>query len=688
VSRRARGLSGMIRAGEAIVLRLLAAVLAAACVVACGQSRGTEDGQWRSYGGDPGGTRYTALDQVDASNFTKLAVAWTWEPPDRGWRESLLERRKRGEVFPGVQGDTVLAGFQVTPLMVDGVLYGITPTSRVFALDAGTGAQRWEYDPRAYDSTTTAAAFIAPKNRGVSYWRSGDDERIIVPTYDAYLLALDARTGKPIESFGSGGRVDLLAGLRREGIRRVDDYFQSSPAAVVGDTVVVGGSITDMPQRDRQVPGDIRAYDVRTGALRWTFLVVPPEGGEGVETWENESWRDAGSANAWAPMSVDPDLGFVYVVTSSASNDFYGGHRVGDNLYADTLLCLEAATGRKVWHQQLIRHGLWDYDPAAPPNLVDIDVDGRAIRAVVEVTKQGFAFVFDRVTGEPVWPIEDRPVPASDVPGERAAPTQRFPTRPPPFERQGTSEDDLADFTPSIRARALEVFRRYRSGPLFTPPSLEGTLTLPGQNGGTGWRGAGFDPESHVLFVPSITNGMVTAVQPGTASPHWKQGTPAYDYVMQFLAPLTVPGTGHRHGGLPLFKPPYSRITAIDLDQGATRWQVPNGNGPRDHPALRGLDLPPLGSGVHTCPLVTKTLLIAADGGDYMFQGHGEPLLRAFDKTTGAVVGEVPLPARVQGCPMSYLHEGRQYVAVATADENHPPVLVALALPRTSPTGP
>ncbi|MGI9592800.1 MAG: PQQ-binding-like beta-propeller repeat protein [Myxococcota bacterium] len=633
---------------------------------------GTEGGQWRSYAGDPASSKYAPLAAIDAGNFAELEIAWRWLSPDVAWKEDLTRRRKARTYPHEVSEAVTIEDFQVTPLMVDGVLYGVTSIGQAFALDAGSGETLWLYDPRSYASTHNVFEFIFPKHRGVTFWKSGDDERIFLPTIDAYLLALDARTGEPVAGFGKNGRVDLTEGLRTPDVWRVGEYFQSSPAALYGDTLIVGSAIGDRPRRRKGIPGDLRAYDARTGALRWTFHVIPKPGEPGIETWEDDSWRTAGSANVWGPMTVDAELGRVYAVTSTPNNDLYGGHRPGDNLFAESLLCLDAETGELLWHQQLIRHGLWDYDPAAPPVLVDIEVDGRPIRAVAQVTKQAFTFVFDRVSGEPVWPIEDRPVPKSTVPGERTAATQRFPTRPDPFDRQGMTEDDLIDLTPELRVDALAVFRQFDSGPLFSPPSLKGMLGLPGAAGGAGWRGAGLDPESNVLFVPSLNRPTVFRVEKGEK----------FRYETQATNPVWFPGgeAGARDGLL-LSKPPWSRITAIDLDTGEHLWQVPAGSGPRNHRRLRGLDLPPLGSGAPTCVLVTKTLLLAGDGAELFDPNVGEPILRAFDKATGAVVGEVRVPSLVRGCPMTYEHQGRQYIVLAVAAYDRPE-LVALALPE------
>ncbi len=595
-------------------------------------------------------------------------------------RDRIIALKEAGRPIPfRITPSVVLSDFQNTPLMVDGVLYGVTNIGQVFALDATTGAERWVYDPESYRAARGFLEFHFAKHRGVTYWRSRDDpddERIFLPSIDAFLIALDAKTGKPVESFGEAGRVDLMAGLRGPPGRRLKDVFQSSPAALYGDTLIVGNTINDRPPRRAGIPGDLRAYDARTGALRWTFHTIPAEGEAGTETWEGETWREAGAANVWGPMSVDPERGLLYAPTSTPTNDFYGGHRKGDDLFAETLLCLDAETGERVWHFQITHHGLWDYDLAAPPVLFDLQHEGRTIPAVVQVTKQSMAFVFDRVTGEPVWPIEERPVPASDVPGERASATQPFPTKPPPYDRQGTFEEDLIDFTPELRADALEVFRRYRTGPIYTPPSLEGTLTLPGPSGGSNWQGAGVDPRTGVVYVPSLTLPTVLSV---------KKSDPAesdFRYQTDQSRGVWFPENASRAAGLPLFKPPYSRINALDMRDGSILWQVANGDGPRHHPRLEALHLPPLGAGVRSCVLVTKTLVIAGEGAELFIDEWGEPLLRAFDKQTGAELGRVRLPAKTRGCPMTYLQDGVQYLVVAVADNDSDPMLVALSLPE------
>jgi quinoprotein glucose dehydrogenase len=636
-----------------------------AVVVSC--TPATEDRGWPVVASDGASSRYSPLDEIGPDTFQRLVPAWTWRSADLAWRERWHQRWEQ-------EPSTDITDFQLTPLVVDGVLYGITSMGFVFALDATTGSERWVTDLGVHggdESDKPPRLPPAPTHRGVAYWRDGEDERIYALAYHAWLVALDARTGRLVESFGQGGRVDLLENLLGRRPQRTGNFVQKSPPAIVGETVVVGSSVGDRPMRLPATRGDIRGYDVRTGAYKWTFHTVPLAGQPGVETWAGKSWKHAGASNAWAPISVDSELGIAYVATSAPTNDFYGGHRVGDNLFSQSLLALDGETGRRLWHQQLIRHGLWDYDLAAAPNLIDIEVDGRRVRAVAQVTKQGFTFVFDRETGEPVWPIEDRPVPLSDVPGEVASPTQRFPTRPPPFERQGTLEEHLVDLTPELRAKARERFRRWRTGPLFTPPSLEGTLMLPGPSGGASWQGAAADPDG-VLFVGSVMMPAVVSVLPGGGP-----GGRKFRYVAGLS--LSLPGWITKR--ISIFQPPYSRITAIDLNRGEIRWQIPNGDGPRDAESVRELDLPPMGSQARACLLVTPRLVIAGDGAEHFLPALGDPVLHAYDKRDGSRIADLALPGQTTGCPITYSVGGRQYLVVATGGMRHEPALFALRLP-------
>ncbi len=602
--------------------------------------------EWPAFGNGPDNTKYSALDQIDRSNFHQLQVAWEWESVST----PVADANKA--VKPGQ--------FKPIPIMRDGVVYVATEVAQAAAVDAATGETLWTYDPESWRAGRPAN--IGFQHRGVAAWRgpvegdgrSRDETRIFLPTHDRRLIALDGLTGEPIGSFGNGGQVDLLAerGTKDFG-RSVNprSITHSSPPAVVGDTVVVGSVVSDGAIRQAAPPGHVRGYDVRTGELKWIFHTIPQEGEFGVDTWEGESWKYTGNTNVWNMMTVDEELGYVYLPVSTPTNDFYGGHRLGDNLFAESIVCLDAATGERVWHFQAVHHGLWDYDFPTPPQLVDITVDGREIKALAQVSKQAFTYVLDRVTGDPVWPIEERPVPTSDVPGERASETQPFPTKPPPFDRQGVSEDDLIDLTPELLAEAKKIASRFRMGPLFTPPSTgAGTLMLPNAGGGANWPGAAVDPETGVLYVPSSTS---ISVHP-MAKPDPARSN--LDYVGSFFASAAGPQ------GLPLVKPPWGRVTAIDLNTGEHLWMTPNGHGPKAHPALAGLDLPMLGGG-RGAPLLTSTLLFVTQS-----RGPGEdnsPRINVFDKETGELLGHVPLPDTAHGNPITYMVNGRQVIVVA-----------------------
>ncbi len=602
--------------------------------------------EWPAFGGGPDNTKYSMLDQIDRSNFRELRVAWEWESPS-----GAVAAANRA-VRPGQ--------FKPVPIMLDGAVFVATEVASAAAIDAATGETLWTCDPESWRAGRPAN--IGFQHRGVAAWRgtvaAGDrvreETRIFLATHDRRLIAVDAVTGEPVGGFGVDGEVDLLAERGETDFgRRVNPraITHSSPPAVVGDTVVVGSVVSDGAIRQAAPPGHVRGYDVRTGEQKWIFHTIPQEGEYGVDTWEDGSWRYTGNTNVWNMMTVDEELGYVYLPVSTPTNDFYGGHRLGDNLFAESIVCLDAATGERVWHFQAVHHGLWDYDFPTPPQLVDITVDGRRIKALAQVSKQAFTYVFDRVTGETVWPIEERPVPESDVPGERASPTQPFPTRPPPFDRQGVSEDDLIDLTPDLLAEAKKIASGFRMGPLFTPPSLgAGTLMLPSAGGGANWPGAAVDPETGVLYVPSDT----------TISVHpLSRPDPARSdltYVGSFFAAAAGPQ------GLPLVKPPWGRVTAIDLNTGEHLWMTPNGHGPKDHPALAGLDLPMLGGG-RGAPLLTRSLLFVTQG-----EGPGQdnsPRLNVFEKRTGELLGHVPLPDTAHANPITYMVGGRQYIVVA-----------------------
>jgi quinoprotein glucose dehydrogenase len=635
--------------------------------------RAERGGEWRSHGGDPGSTKYAPLDQIDKDNVSRLRIAW-----------------RRPAVDPSLAGGAAdfsySHDFRATPLMIDGVLYGSNGIGLVEAFHPGTGKTIWIQQPFPDEKD---GRLRGNSTRAVAYWADAADRRLFAIRGE-YLVALDPRTGAPIATWGDGGRVNLKRGLGP----RATTYASSSGPQICGDVVMVGAQMTDAPQTKVQPPGDVQAFDVRSGAPRWTFHVIPQAGEVGNDTWERDSWAYSGNANLWSLISTDEELGLAYFPLTSPTSDMYGGHRLGNNLFSDTLVCVKCATGERVWHYQIVHHDLWDYDlPAAPilADITDVNNGGRRIKSVVQLTKHGFAFVFDRTNGKPVWPIEERPVPQSDTPGERTSPTQPFPTRPPPFERQGVTLDDLIDFTPELRAEALQLVKQYRIGPLFTPPSIrsdsaggiKGTIQLPGSVGGADWQGAAFDRDRGMLYVTSITGPFVADLVKGDPK------RTDLDYVPGLRA--YPPGPQ----GLPLLKPPYGRITAIDLNQGDIVWTAAHGDGPRDHPLLKPLKLPPLGNPGRGGLFATRTLLFAGEGDPVMVRagsrlrpemphslapGAGGNKFRAFDKATGAVVWETELPAGTTGAPITYMFDGQQFIVVAIGGADHDPEYVALSL--------
>ena len=621
-------------------------------------------GEWRHYAADIASTKYSPLDQINPSNVDRLREVWRWTSV-----ETEADTEHRGGMYKS------------TPLYIDGTLYITTSLSQVAAIDPATGETLWVYDPRSYDVGRPANAGF--QHRGLEYWsgeRGGEPvERLIYAAHHRRLISLAPATGEPDPAFGDGGMVNTALGLGREINER--QYTHSAPPIVCADVIVLGSIISDGPRGPKMPPGHVRGYDVRTGEMRWIFHTIPQPGELGNETWEGGSWEYSGNTNVWTMMSCDDELGIVYLPVSTPTNDWYGGHRRGDNLFAESLVALDARTGERKWHFQAVHHGLWDYDFASAPNLVDINVGGREIKAVAQVSKQGITYVFDRLTGEPVWPIDDRPVPQTTVPGEWSSPTQPFPTKPPPFERLGLTEDDLIDFTPELRAEALEIVKDYVMGPIYTPP-LEveeggklGVLTLPSAAGGANWRGAAVDPEAGVLYVPSMTQVLSYGVQ--AADPARSEFR--YVAAVSFMA-------GPQ--GLPLVKPPYSRITAIDLNTGEHLWQVAHGPGPKDHPAIAHLDLPDLGSPSHGVLsngglVLTKDLIfiIQADYDTSRMTFMGDAgYIRAYDKRDGAKLWEHRVEPTPHGTPMTYLHEGRQYVAFTVGNGRQDPALVAFAL--------
>ena len=618
---------------------------------------GATNGEWTSYGGDKGSTKYSPLDQIDRHNVNRLRIAWRRPAVAEELRSSHLDL-------------SVGHSFRSTPLMIGGVLYASNGVGLIEAFDPATGHTVWVQDLPEGERIRGSAS------RGIAYWRDGSEERLLA-VRGQFLWALDIETGALIDTFGANGRVDLKPGLGP----LATGYGWTSAPLVCNDTVMVGVSMTDSPRSKEAPPGMVQAFDVRSGARRWTFNPIAQPGEVGNETWEDASWSYTGAANVWSLMSADEGLGYAYLPTGAPTNDMYGGHRLGDNLFANSLVCVECATGERVWHFQTVHHDVWDYDHPGAPISVDITVDGTPIKAIVQLTKQAMAFVFDRATGEPVWSIEERPVPTSHTPGERLSPTQPFPTKPAPFDRHGLTMDDLIDFTPELRAEAVEIANRYVLGPIYTPPSIKGdgpddtkgTLQVPTEVGGAEWGGAGFDPETGILYVPSITGTFAADLIPGDqdrTNLRYTRGT------REIIA-------GPR--GLPIMKPPYGRIVAIDLNTGEHLWTVPNGDGPRDHPALAHLNLPPLGQPSHNMPLVTKTLLFVSHGDPIMAgrppSGADDTMLRAYDKASGHMVWKMELPAGTTGAIMTYMHRGKQYIVAPVGSTDHPPEFVAMSLP-------
>jgi quinoprotein glucose dehydrogenase len=610
---------------------------------------------WPRYGGNLASQRYSPLALIDRSNVARLEVAWRFNTGNYGPRP---EQRN-----------------ETTPLMINGVLYTTVGVTRnVVAIDPATGETLWIWRPNDGEERY-AAAPRKTSGRGLSYWTDGQgNERLLVVTPGFFLVALDPGTGRQVPGFGENGVIDLMQGVRGE-VNADSSIGNSSPALVVGDVVVVGPAheVAMRPPSKANLKGDVRGYDVRTGRRLWTFHTIPAPGEPGSETWLNGSAEFTGNAGVWAPMAADAELGLVYLPIEAPLSDLWGGERPGNNLYGNSLVCLDAKTGEIVWHYQLIHHDIWDWDNPTSPILMDLVVDGRPIKAVAQITKQAFVYTFDRVTGEPVWPIEERPVPPSDVPGEWTSPTQPFPTKPPAFDRQGFTVDDLIDFTPELRAEAVEGVKIFRMGTeLYTPPSLgnapdgtRGTLMFPSAIGGANWEGGSVDPETNVLYVGSYSNPWVMALEP---SPEGSS--------IRYIA-----GGGEQLPwlqGLPVVKPPYGRVTAIDMNRGEHLWQIANGPTPKEiaeHPALAGREIAPTGRMTRAVTLVTKTVLFTAEG------WGGSPILRAHDKATGEVLAEIGLPGAVGGLPMTYAIDGRQFVVMSVAGERGAE-LVALALPR------
>ncbi len=641
-----------------VTKRLISSLIAGAGILitapAAWSQSGTDvsAGDWPEYNGNMAAQRYSPLDQITAENVSSLQIAW----------------RFATEKF----GPTPEFNNTSTPLEVDGVLYATMGATRnVTALDASNGQQLWTWQPDEGARFETAPRKGA--GRGVAFWRNGDTRRILTVTPGFILVSLDAATGLEDPNFGVNGRVDMYEGLRNayaDGFEDID-IGSSMPPFVMNDVIVVGPAhrVGMRPRSKTNVKGDVRGFDARTGALLWTFHTIPERGEVGSETWLDSGIEFTGNAGVWTPMSGDPELGHVYLPVESATGDRYGGDRPGDNLFANALVALDIKTGERIWHYQLIRHDIWDWDNPSAAVLADLP-NGRKV--VMQVTKQSWVYTFDRLTGEPIWPIEDLPVPSGDVPGEWYAATQPFPTRPAPFDRQGFGEEDLIDFTPELNAQAKEAIKGFRySDNVYAPPSLStaadgtvGTLSLPSATGGANWEGSALDPETGILYIPSRTAVSVLSVEKDTASD--------VDFSQAFG--VRVP----RVQGLDIVKPPYGRVTAIDMNSGDHVWQVANADTPAsvaNNPALAGLDIPRTGVPTRAGLLLTKTLLFVGEG-----VGGGSTLY-AHDKASGEIIARIALPNTQTGQPFTYEHNGKQYVAMFVSGNSLPTELLAYALP-------
>lgn len=637
------------------LIRRLAAVLVVTLLLAAPRAtaqNGTKDGQWRFYSGDNAGTRYSPLDQINRENVKNLKIAWTWKSDNFGTRPEYKN--------------------EATPIMVNGVLYFSAGDRRVvIAADAGTGETLWTWRIDEGERFEKAPRRI---NRGVTYWTDGREERIYTITPGFHLVALNAKNGHQVQTFGKDGIVDLFKELGVD-FDPTGTIGNSSPPLISHDLVIVGPALIEggRPKSFKNTKADIMAFDARTGKKAWTFHTIPRSGEFGSDTWLKDSAEYTGNAGVWTPFSVDEETGYVYLPVEDATGDYYGGHRPGNNLFSASLVCVDIKTGKRIWHQQLVHHDIWDYDTVATPILLNLNVDGKSVKAVVQLTKQSFVYVFDRITGQSVWPIVERPVAKSDVPDEFTSPTQPFPTKPPAFDRQGVSKEDLIDFTPEIKQMALQAIEKYRIGPLYTPPSLaaapdgtKGTIVLPGATGGANWESGAADPETGYVYVGSQTRESLHALTKSPESDmNWVGGG----------------GILPRIQGLSIIKPPYGRITAYNMNNGEIAWQVANGETPlqvKDHPLLKGLTFPKTGSKSRAGLLVTKTLLFAGEG------WGGLPAFRAYDKLTGEIVWETQIPAGVQsGLPITYMHGGKQYIVFFAGDNSVPAAaqLVAYRIP-------
>ncbi|HAD71031.1 MAG TPA: pyrroloquinoline quinone-dependent dehydrogenase [Gammaproteobacteria bacterium] len=658
-------------------IRKLNILLVSSCLIpSIVNGQNIEDGEWGYFGGDNKFNRYSPLDLINTNNVDQLSIVWHRDATAASLRDDY-------------NGMGFEKNLRSTPLLIDGVLYAPNIFGLVEAFDPATGETVWTQEP--YQQTLLEAAGIS--SRGIAHWQQGIDRRLMV-VRGSYLYALNPQTGEPFPDFGreEPGRVNLAYSAAN-----ANNFALTTSPLVIGNTAVIGGFLNgagDGGSRKEAAPENIRGFDVRTGELKWEFNVVPQAGEFGYDTWEEGSAEWSGDIGSWCCLSADNELGIVYVPLGAPTSAYYGGHRPGDNLYANSLVALDAETGKRIWHFQMIHHDLWEYDNSSPPILGDITVNDRTIKAVMQANKNGFVYVFDRTNGEPVWPIVETPVPQSIVEGEATSATQPIPSKPPAFDRQGITLDDLIDFTPALRNQALELVDNFTLGPLYTPPSPwieggnQGTLTLPNTWGAGNWNTGAFDPETGMYFAVSYTKTDNLGIAPTTSDSATMthtiaQGSPNAPAIQ----------------GLPLVKPPYGRVTALNMNTGELEWSVANGDGARNHPLLRDLDLPPLGIPNRPAPLVTKSLLFVGEGSDAVVgtvpggggaydgpdTGYDESwrwgtLFRAYDKSSGNTVFEIDLAAGTTGAPMTYMHEGKQYIVVAVSSRATDPEWIALGL--------
>jgi quinoprotein glucose dehydrogenase len=660
--------------GQRVSGRLLMALAAVCVALPAGAQTGAKNGEWRAYGADLGNTHYSPLDQVSAANFNTLQVAWRFKTDNLGPRPEF--------------------NFEGTPLMANGVVYSTAGTRRaVVAIDGATGELLWVHGEKEGARGTNAPRQLS--GRGLAYWTDGREERILYVTPGYRLIALDARNGAPVSSFGQSGVVDLKQDDDQEIDLVTGEVGLHATPVVAGDTVIVGAAHRPggVPKSKGNVKGFVRGFDVRTGKRLWIFHTIPKPGEFGYDTWENDSATYTGNTGVWGQISVDEQLGMAYLPVELPTGDYYGGHRPGNGLFGETVVAVDLKTGQRKWHFQLVHHGIWDMDIPDAPMLVDITQNGQTVRALAQPSKQAFLYVFNRVNGQPIWPIVERPVEQSEVPGEKTSPTQPFPSKPPAYDRQGFTVDDVIDFTPELKAEALKLVSKYKLGPIFTPPVVskpEGpyaTLALATAGGGTNWAGGSFDPETHIAYIPS--QKALTAI--GLVPP--EGGRSDMRYIAGSAAPRTGGAGGGGEGGgpgltvqgLPLAKPPYAQITAIDLNKGDIVWQIAHGETPdniRNNPALKGVNIPRTGRPGVFGVLVTKTLVIAGERGTFTTpSGEKGAMLRAYDKATGKDVGAVFMPAGQTGTAMTYMLGGKQYIVVAIAGQGFPAELIAYKLP-------